>query len=352
VFEGIERFTKLLREAAMFRQQLPVGIMVLCLALAPGQASADPVSTVRGHNGPIGGVAFTADGARVVSFALAYGGTLKISDTKDGKDVAAKQAGLRDRSIGIRAGALSPDGKVLVLAGKYEDFFYLFRYDLGEGIGEAKDRSKHVPETCRQMVLAADHKTVVALSNDMLTLHDMESFEQLKSINGNFTAAAYSPDNKTMATAEAGGEIKVWKTSNLKVRLTLSVADAKGADGIAQAHSLAFDSTSQSVAAGLPNGQTQLWSTEDGKLRGVLKGHEGAVRCIAFSADGKWIATGGDDHSIKLWDAATLKERATIEAHLDPVTCLAFSPDGKYLASGSSDKLVKVWDVAAALAGK
>ena len=41
------------------------------------------------------------------------------------------------------------------------------------------------------------------------------------------------------------------------------------------------------------------------KLKRVIAGHQGWVRCIDFDPTNQWFATGSNDRTIKFWDLAS-----------------------------------------------
>jgi WD40 repeat protein len=155
----------------------------------------------------------------------------------------------------------------------------------------------------------------------------------------------YTPDGKTLVSADAKGKIILWKTTNAARRAAYDTDKGTIND-------LAVDPDSKTLATAGDDKTVKLWDLEKGDLKHTLTGHSDAVLCIAYSRDGKYLASGGKDHNVKIWNAATGKELATIEAHLNNVTCLAFSPDGRTLVTGSADKEVRLWDVAEALKAK
>ena len=89
---------------------------------------------------------------------------------------------------------------------------------------------------------------------------------------------------------------------------------------------------------------TTRWDAATGALLQTLKPPSGAVSSMAFSPDRARVASGVEDKTVKLWDAATGALLHTLEGHTGAVKSIAFSPDGARVASGSEDKTVRLWD--------
>jgi len=90
----------------------------------------------------------------------------------------------------------------------------------------------------------------------------------------------------------------------------------------------------------------QLWEVATGKERCRFPGREWEnIHCAAFSPSGRVLAAGDTKGCIRLWDLATRKELRTLQGHDRDVTCLSFSSDGRKLASGSEDTTALIWEV-------
>lgn len=60
------------------------------------------------------------------------------------------------------------------------------------------------------------------------------------------------------------------------------------------------------VAAAGVDGVARVWSTADGALRALLRGHEGRVSVLQFSPRAPVLVTGGWDRSARIWDLGEL----------------------------------------------
>jgi pleiotropic regulator 1 len=81
------------------------------------------------------------------------------------------------------------------------------------------------------------------------------------------------------------------------------------------------------------------------KLKRVISGHNGWVRCIAIDPMNKFFVTGSSDRTIKFWDLADGSLKITLTGHINAVRGLAISDRHPYLFSCGEDKMVKCWDL-------
>jgi hypothetical protein len=99
-------------------------------------------------------------------------------------------------------------------------------------------------------------------------------------------------------------------------------------------------------ASGGEDGTLRLWNTRTGTAR-VLDGHGDEVLAVAFSGDGRRLASGGADRAVLVWDAATGKRLARLTGHTDAVRAVALSSDGRTVYSAGADRSIRAWAVAA-----
>jgi serine/threonine protein kinase/WD40 repeat protein len=171
------------------------------------------------------------------------------------------------------------------------------------------------------------------------------------------TAAAFSPDGKTILTGNWGNvkgqpgpaqaclwDVADWGSDRRRATLELP----------GPILSVAFHPDGKTAAIGhwvlapggrLLGGAVRLFDLATGKPRGEPLPHVGRVFCVAFSRDGKRLAVGGlrepgdpprvEGGEVRLWDTATGKpqgEALTVQGLL--VRTVAWSPDDHFLALG------------------
>jgi len=120
------------------------------------------------------------------------------------------------------------------------------------------------------------------------------------------TSIALSPDGKTLAIAEASGNIRLWDLAKAQTRFSFAVGN----------------------------------SIQD------------PIRSMAFSPDGKTLALAGHKSRLELWELAPGKRLVAYQGHGNYATRVLFSPDGKTLYSGGNDGsqrvpdgTIRVWEV-------
>ncbi|KAF2184907.1 WD40 repeat-like protein [Zopfia rhizophila CBS 207.26] len=150
-------------------------------------------------------------------------------------------------------------------------------------------------------------------------------------------AVAFSPDDKTLASASYDRTVKLWDAGSSAVLQTL--------EGYSfSVHAVAFSPDGKTLALASYNRTVKLWDARSSAVLQTLEGHSFYVNTVAFSPDGKMLASASDDRTVKLWDAGSGAVLQTLEGHSSYVNAVAFSPDGKTLASASYDRTVKLWD--------
>ena len=101
----------------------------------------------------------------------------------------------------------------------------------------------------------------------------------------------------------------------------------------------------RSLAMADRGGQITLIDTRSRQPLGDrLVGHQGAVRDVAFSADGRLLASGGTDGELRVWPLAGRGESRLIAKSRHIVMKVGFSANGRWLAS-AGEQAVRCWDL-------
>jgi hypothetical protein len=108
---------------------------------------------------------------------------------------------------------------------------------------------------------------------------------------------------------------------------------------------LAVSPDGRVLASADAGGAVRLWTLPDGAPRQTLRGHAGAVNCLVFSPGGQLLFSGGDDGNVCEWKLPEGRRLRTLQGCTGRVTALALTPDGKTLVSQGHDS-PEVWDLA------
>ncbi|MCI0461315.1 MAG: hypothetical protein L0Z62_30575 [Gemmataceae bacterium] len=158
-------------------------------------------------------------------------------------------------------------------------------------------------------------------------------------------AAAFTPDGKGVLLGGSSGGLGVWDVEEGKQR---------PGGGLQQAGTRVT-----AVAAG-SDGRTLLTATADGVIRvfdadparetfgteqTTLEGETRLVTSLRPSADGKWLAAGLFDGQIELWQPGSEDDPKLLRGHTTRIELLEFAADGKRLLAHAADGTAKWWDV-------
>ena len=177
---------------------------------------------------------------------------------------------------------------------------------------------------------------------------------------GSVNRVAFSPDGKTIATANRYGPAQIWDIATGTEIHALNTSDPY--HPTFSTNSVAFSPDGRYLATGEPH-EARIWDVATGTEIRALRG--GFVANTAFSPDGKILAVAtqrnrdeGRTNVISLWDVATGDVVRTLEApagdpgrpedpgHFENPRGLAFSPDGNTLATNTGDNgTAQLWEV-------
>ena len=351
------------------------------------------LSALRGHQGPIVGLAHVLDG-RIVSASL--DGTVRLW-WPEGEDIPR----LRGHYAGVRAVTFTPDS-AYVISADADDGIIIWDANLcvpvarrhvrlGEGLAGILCWNTDTLPARTLLAVATSGHGVGSKEGGRVILWDVSEPREPQCISdvaigageagGTVCALAISPDKRRLAVGDEHGTLRIWPVSenglDAGAGQLMKLADqpvsalaflSPGAQGSAL-HSTSGRQTEEgdfilaacgySEDAPARTGTLCIWDIAENRAVWTaaqsLPG--GYVSALAVHADGKQVATASHNPQsgtfpICLWyvDWASGLPRMTceqtLEGHTDAISALAFHPAEPRLASGSRDQTIRIWDLA------
>ncbi|XP_077466843.1 WD repeat-containing protein 62 isoform X2 [Stigmatopora argus] len=361
-------------------------------------------ASVQNHKCAVSCVAFSPDGAYVVSVGSAYDMTVCVWDWKKGSVLASNKV-----SSGVSAVSFSEDGGYFVTAGKrHVKFWYLDTSRerqvngtvplmgrpalLGERqeavfVGVACGRGPSAPFTyavtesgllcrfdaerrleawvpleaaCARSMAAGNDRVFCGCSDGLVRVFEPMDLRYVATLPcphrlgaspgpPDAVALTFNPALHHLTCVFSDRSLYVWDVSQPRVAAAVHSAVYHGAS----VWSLQVcPSPSSSFLTCSSDGTVRQWrpdlSGED--LLRTFSGEDGCrteLRVLALSPDGRRLATGDRRGTLRIYDWESPERPVKIEAHDSEILALDFSPawaGGRLLASAGRDRLVRVFD--------
>ncbi len=142
-------------------------------------------------------------------------------------------------------------------------------------------------------------------------------------------------DNDTLASGSRDQIITLWSLATGQTKRIIQTNQ--------KVLSLTMLNTNIHLAAGLDNGDINIYNINDGNLVSSLKGHSSVVYdLVQISAD--LLASSSGDRTVRIWNLTTNTCKFILTGHTNKVVGLKqITPS--ILASGSDDTTIKLWDI-------
>lgn len=280
------------------------------------------------HEGRGTAFAVSADGMRVARAGGA--GMAGVWDTRSGRPLAERLANAGP----VSALALSPDGGWLAVASQ-DAVLRLWRVGAGRPALELPLPEGYLSGPVSALAFSPDGRQLAAARRDAIQRWAVAGWQALdpvlKSTSGALRGLAFSPDGTRLLSVDSGA-LLWWRLSGERLgRIPLE-------HNPGQHPALAWSPDGARIALG-DSQETRVWDV--GSARQVARMPHGGV--LAFSPDGALLASGGKAKDASLVGLADGLEVARMP-HEGSLLALAFGPGGNTLATASADGRLRLWE--------
>jgi serine/threonine protein kinase len=302
---------------------------------------AHKVSQLRGHKGPVMGLAFSPD-----CKVLATGGVDATIHVWTLGATPRDLAVMQDSLLGdVQTLAIAPNGEYLVSGSASLDA-RLVKWSWREPRGR-DHLALEGPGFSDGVAFTADGQILVSAVGSTIWMWDVgdglpRKRTVLKNQTGDVKSLVFTRDGKQLASGDANGVVQLWKLGWLGIRPGTSLEGHRGSIS-----SLAYSPDGQFLASASLDHTIRIWDGTGGvtKPKAILQGLKGIVRQMLFLPDPQMLLTACDGGQVILWRwaDATRQHEWRLE---QPIICsIALASDGSLLAAGSTDGTATIYDL-------
>lgn len=212
-------------------------------------------------------------------------------------------------------------------------------------ITEAEQIAGNNPALAAQLTLVANQTSPTPGTESRILNTAASPLPAAPVLSGDTVSSmAFSPDGRTLATSDDGGNVWLWNASSPD-RFTQLGQPLTARPKNAFFASVAFSPDGRTLAAGTSNGTVTFWTTSSPlsvQIQQLPANSTSTVQALAFSPGGRMLATGSDGDGLWLWNTSNPGHPVDIAARLlsgsaASVASVAFSADGQILAAGTGN---------------
>ncbi|HEY7009394.1 MAG TPA: WD40 repeat domain-containing protein, partial [Jatrophihabitantaceae bacterium] len=191
-----------------------------------------------------------------------------------------------------------------------------------------------------RVALSADDRLILSGGLDgSVTLHALDISADAPALAGHTTwvwAVALSPDLRVAASGDAAGTVILWDLATGRELRRLTAAGG-------EVHCVQFSADGTSLL--MAGGGLTIVDVSDGRLRQRFEGDPGGLYRASYSPDGLRVIGAGSD-GVHIWDANTGRLLVKIQGPPTPAYAASFLPDGTRAFAGYQDGTLIVADTA------
>lgn len=289
---------------------------------------------------------FIAAGGMTVGLGtlLSAGMPLRIWNTDSGAAVGEPRTGNYGTIYSV---AFSPDG-ARVVTGGFDKFVRLWDGHTGEPVGTPLKLQSPV----QHVAFTRDGSRIVAVSGDtaQVIYTDPDSALATQVGGSKVTQLTAMQSGYGINDDKAQPRIMVLRDGALR-QFDADTGEPAGqviaSDALVGGTQISFTRDDRWLAVIGRDKDVRVLDALTGQQRGApMTGHQDSVNTVAFSPDGQLLATGSDDNTVRLWDWKQGQQIGeALTGHKYGVQELVFSEDGRRLYSLSDDS-IRIWDTA------
>jgi WD40 repeat protein len=246
----------------------------------------------------------------------------------------------------VRAASFSPDGTLVLVAGKGGAILY----DRAHGLSV---RRLQPSSELKDAEFSPDGRYVAGVgagSDHSVHLWDVQTGASVTTLehDASVLSFAFSPNSRLVATGSSDGNARVWSVAGGLLLGTCHHDDFGALGDDVRMVTFSPDSSRLLTVGGDRFARIfQLTGVEERRLN-----HVTLINAARFSHDGKLVVTGGaavtgGESVVRIWDAATGRLEDSLRS-VGQTTDLTFSRDDRLLAAaGSVDTTARVWSLPA-----
>ncbi len=290
--------------------------LALVLSLIPLPSAAE-FFTLKGHGGPIMGIATSPDG-RIATASF---------DNSVGVWAEGEPEWLEGHEAAVTSVAFN--GTAIYSAA---DDFTLRRWPTGQIVGRHKGKIAGIAASSSHVATASWDGTIGVWPVDG------SAPTILGPVGSGINAVEFSPDGKTLYSAGVDGVLRVWDVSSGQEIARL----VEHGFGI---NELSLNPVENWIAYGAVDGVTRIYDMETGEERDFTLERR-PILALALSPDRRLLAVGDGEGFIMVIDTQEWRIAHDFRATLrGPVWALAFSADGKNIHAGGIDDAMYSWPI-------